>query len=75
MHRAQYIVSDPEVMSGAPVFAGTRVPFAFLMEYLERGLTIEAFIRDYDSVTLDQALKAMEEATALVDEAVHARAA
>ena len=62
-------------MSGAPVFAGTRVPFAYLMEYLERGATVETFVQDYNSISLDLALNALEEAAALVDEAVHARAA
>lgn len=50
-------------MSGVLVFAGSRVPFAFLMEYIERESTVEAFVRDYPSVSLDLALKALEEAS------------
>jgi uncharacterized protein (DUF433 family) len=75
MRQSRYIVSDPELMSGASVFAGSRVPFAYLMEYLERGSTIEAFVRDYPSVPVELATRALEEASALVDEAVHAHPA
>jgi uncharacterized protein (DUF433 family) len=64
-NQSRYIVSDPEVMSGAPVFAGSRVPFAYLMEYLERGSTVEAFTTDYPSVSLGLATKALEEASYL----------
>ena len=66
------IISDPELLSGAPVFTGTRVPFAYLMEYIERGSTVEAFTEDYPSVTMAMAMKALEEASILVEEAVHA---
>ena len=74
-NHSRYIVSDPEVLSGAPVFAGSRVPFAYLMEYLERGSTVEAFTTDYPSVTKELAMKALEEASYLVEEAVHAYSA
>jgi uncharacterized protein (DUF433 family) len=30
--------SDPEIMGGTPVFAGTRVPFQTLLDYLEAGI-------------------------------------
>ena len=61
----QYIVSDPEVMSGAPVFAGSRVPFAYLMEYLERGSTVEQFSEDYPSVPVELAAKGLAEYSVL----------
>ena len=69
----QYIISDPEILSGAPVFAGSRVPFAYLMEYLERGSNVEQFVEDYPSISSDLAVKALEEASLLVDEYVHTR--
>ena len=73
--QSHYIISDPEVLSGTAVFAGSRVPFSYLMEYLERGSNIEQFVEDYPSVTLGQATKALEEASTLVDEYVHAHSA
>jgi uncharacterized protein (DUF433 family) len=74
-NQSRYIVSDPEVLSGAPVFAGSRVPFAYLMEYLERGSNVDAFTVDYPSITRELAMKALEEASYLVEEAVHAHTA
>lgn len=42
---AQAIISrDPEIMGGAAVFAGTRVPVATLFDYLEAGETTNDFL-------------------------------
>jgi uncharacterized protein (DUF433 family) len=38
------IVQDPEVLSGEPVFRGTRVPFQVLLDYLEGGDTLDQFL-------------------------------
>jgi uncharacterized protein (DUF433 family) len=45
----------PNVQFGTPVFKGTRVPSAFLLEFLEDGLTIEQFLEEFPSVTHEQA--------------------
>jgi uncharacterized protein (DUF433 family) len=34
------IVSNPAILSGEPVFRGTRVPFRSLTDYLEHGRTL-----------------------------------
>jgi uncharacterized protein (DUF433 family) len=36
-HNEPVIHSDPEIMGGTPVFVGTRVPLATLLDYLEAG--------------------------------------
>jgi uncharacterized protein (DUF433 family) len=54
--------SDPEILSGMPVFVGTRVPFQNLIDYLEAGHTLSEFLDDFPSVSHDQALAALEEA-------------
>lgn len=51
---------DPEKMSGIPVFTGTRVPVNHLFEYLEGGETLDEFLRQFPSVTRDQALGVLE---------------
>lgn len=38
------IVVDPEIQSGTPVFAGTRVPIQNLFDYLEEGDSLEVFL-------------------------------
>jgi len=60
------IVRDPDVLSGQPVFRGTRVPFQALLDYLEGGDTLDEFLEQYPGVTREQAIAALEEAKALV---------
>jgi uncharacterized protein (DUF433 family) len=38
-------------MAGVPVITGTRVPLLTMIEYLEDGRGLEAFLRDYPQVT------------------------
>lgn len=51
---------DPEIMSGAPVFTGTRVPVTALLENLQAGLTLDEFLENFPSVTRDQAIRVLE---------------
>ena len=61
---------DPEIMSGAPVFRGTRVPVRILIEHLEAGETIDDFLDGFPSVTRKQVIAFLERAASLaVDEA------
>ncbi len=53
---------DPEIMSGAPCFAGTRVPIQTLIDYLEGGDSIDEFLEDFPSVRRDQVISFLEEA-------------
>jgi len=52
--------SDPEILSGTPVFIGTRVPVQSLFDYLEGGDTVDEFLRQFPSVTRAQAIAALE---------------
>lgn len=54
--------SDPEVMSGTPVFVGTRVPFQTLIDYLEAGQPLAEFLDDFPTVSREQAIAALEQA-------------
>ncbi|HTC94914.1 MAG TPA: DUF433 domain-containing protein [Terriglobales bacterium] len=56
------IVKNPAVLSGEPVFRGTRVPFKALIDYLEGGETLDDFLEQYPSVTREAAVAALEEA-------------
>jgi uncharacterized protein (DUF433 family) len=51
MSESRVVESNPEVMSGAPVFTGTRVPVQALLDCLEEGDTIDSFLAGYPSVT------------------------
>jgi len=48
--------SDPEILGGTPVFAGTRVPVRSLFDYLEGGESLEEFLRQFPSVRREQAI-------------------
>lgn len=52
--------SDPEILGGTPVFHGTRVPLRNLIDYLERGYTLDEFLDSFPSVSRDQAVAALE---------------
>ena len=63
---AQAVVRDPEIMHGALVFRGTRVPVQTLFDYLEGGETLEDFLQGFPTVPRDLALQALEEAKQLL---------
>ena len=54
-----------DVMSGAPVFPGTRVPVQTLLEYLEAGDSIDEFLAGFPSVSRSQVIAFLERATTL----------
>ena len=54
--------SDPEILGGTPVFAGTRVPLKNLIDYLAAGDSLDNFLDDFPSVTREQAVAALEAA-------------
>ena len=47
---------DPEIMSGTPVFEGTRVPIDALTNNLAAGVSLEQFLDNFPTVTREQAL-------------------
>jgi uncharacterized protein (DUF433 family) len=59
---SQIISISPDVMSGTPVFAGTRVPIQTLIDYLEAGETIDDFLQGFPTVQREQILTFLEEA-------------
>ena len=66
------IERSPDVMGGTPVFVGTRVPAQTLLDYLESGETLDAFLADFPSVTREQAVSTLDTGTALlVAQAAH----
>jgi len=54
------ITVDPEIMSGTPVFRGTRVPVAALLDNLTDGLTLDEFLDDFPTVAREQAVQILE---------------
>jgi uncharacterized protein (DUF433 family) len=57
---------DPDILSGAPVFHGTRVPVKNLFDYIETGETIDSFLNDFPSVSREQAIALLETSQILI---------
>ena len=58
--RNRVVHSDPAILSGTPVFVGTRVPVQSLFDYLEGGETLDEFLRQFPSVSREQAVAAID---------------
>jgi uncharacterized protein (DUF433 family) len=61
------ITRDPEIHSGTPVFAGTRIAVRILLDYLAEGQGVDDFLRHYPTVTRAQAIAAIEELERLLE--------
>jgi uncharacterized protein (DUF433 family) len=64
MKRSSTVQSDPDILGGTPVFAGTRVPVQTLLDYLEAGESIDDFLEGFPSVKREQIVAFLEEAKA-----------
>ena len=60
MNNFELIESDPEKLSGKPVFRGTRVPIKNLFDYLEAGDSLDVFLEDFPTVTREQVVGVLE---------------
>ena len=63
MKKSSAVKIDPEIMSGTPCFAGTRVPARTLIDYIEGGDSLDDFLEDFPTVTRKQAIAFLEEAS------------
>ena len=54
------ITIDPEIVSGTPVFKGTRVPVEALLTNLKAGLSLDEFLENFPTVTRQQAIQVLE---------------
>jgi uncharacterized protein (DUF433 family) len=61
------ITSDPEILGGTPVFAGTRVPVAVLFENLADGLGLEEILDSYPTIKREQAIEALRQSELLLE--------
>ena len=61
MNDDRVLVRDPQVMHGAPCFAGTRVTAQALFNHLEAGYTIDGFIEQFPTVSRDQVLRLLHD--------------
>jgi uncharacterized protein (DUF433 family) len=62
MSQSTIITASPDVMSGTPVFAGTRVPVQTLLDYLKAGESIDDFLEGFPTVKREQVIAFLETA-------------
>ena len=61
MVQRNVISRDHEILGGAPVFTGTRVPVQALLDYLEGSQSLQEFLDDFPTVERDQAITVLEQ--------------
>jgi len=54
------IKTDEDVLSGTPVFEGTRVPVAALLDNFEAGVSLDEFLENFPTVRREQAVQVLE---------------
>ena len=54
------VTVDPEILSGTPVFRGTRVPVQTLIDYILDGETLETFLSNFPSVKREDAARLLQ---------------
>lgn len=65
MDSRELITIDNEILSGQAVFKGTRVPVESLFDHLEAGISFDAFLEDFPTVTKEQAIPLLDWANKL----------
>lgn len=61
------ITVDREILSGTPVFKGTRVPVSALLDNLEVGVSLDEFLDNFPTVKREQAVQVLEHFKATLD--------
>jgi len=65
--KEEIVSRKPEVMNGALVFAGTRVPVEILIQHLSAGDSLDVFLEDFPGVSREQAVAYLEMTPKAVD--------
>ncbi len=58
---------DKEILSGTPVFEGTRVPVAALLDSFEAGISLNEFLENFPAVKREQAVQVLEHLKSTLD--------
>ncbi len=66
MSHADIVTISPEIMSGTPVFRGTRVPIQNLLDYLKAGDSIDDFLDGFPTVSREQVIAFLDAAEAQI---------
>lgn len=70
--KKQYITSNPDIMTGKPVIAGTRVPIARVIFLMKEGYTIETIKDEYPHVPVVKIKGAVNQLIEMFDKSDYA---
>jgi len=62
------ITVDPQILSGKPIFEGTRIPVDLILEFLSQGYNIDQVLEEYPSLTKEDILGALNFAAKKIKE-------
>lgn len=62
------IIVNPAVLSGKPIFEGTRIPIELILEFLSQGNSVEDVLKEYPTLTNDDILATFRFATQKLQE-------
>jgi len=60
------IISDPNILSGKPIIAGTRISVELIMNFLGAGMSVRDILSEYTELKKNEVLAAIDYATNLV---------
>jgi uncharacterized protein (DUF433 family) len=69
---SKYIISNPNIMGGAPVIKGTRIPIEVILHRLKEGNSIEEIHKMYSWIDIKTLTGAIEEAIQTITTTLHA---
>lgn len=52
--RQTQIISDPKILGGKPVIAGTRISVELILDRIASGMSVKEVLRDYPHLTARQ---------------------
>ncbi len=62
------IIIDPQILSGKPIFKGTRISVDLILEFLSQGYSIDQVLEEYPSLTKEDILGALNFAAKKIKE-------
>lgn len=68
MRNESVISVDPNIQGGTPCFRGTRVPVRSLFDALQHGRSLDYFVEQFSTVSMEQVLTLLDEAAKIIDQ-------
>jgi uncharacterized protein (DUF433 family) len=60
MNKFHFLLADPDIQDGSPVFVGTHIRYETFCDYMRIGVTLHEFLDEFPSISQDQALQALD---------------